>query len=76
MKAKQLYMTTKGKRRLIKLEIYLIWKIVGKHVCCRYQLSDVGFDFCQQYGIEWDSNGEISSEEMIELQSLTKRFAV
>jgi DNA polymerase gamma 1 len=55
-KARQLYVTTKGKRR--------------------YQLSDVGFTLCLRYGIEWDGNGEISSEDMIELQSLTKRFAV
>jgi DNA polymerase gamma 1 len=52
-KARQLYVTTKGKRR--------------------YQLSDVGFTLCLRYGIEWDGNGEISSEDMIELQSLTKR---
>lgn len=31
---------------------------------------------CQDYGIECDQNGEISSEEMSELQSLAKKYDV
>ena len=39
-----------------------------------YQVSNVGFDLCQEHDIMCDENGEISSEEMAELRFLTKKL--